>query len=399
MALPARHEPHRCANEIKEQLMSSQRKTGFFFGAGTSMAAGLPGIIALTNDVEAKLGPDELKTWKAVRSTLPAGHHLEHILNRIRLLRELLGDSTKRSADGVDGASAKQLDAAICNAVYWRLSDMTKSDLSHHLAFASWIRQVQWTYPVEVFTTNYDWILERAFEQLQIPYFDGFVGRVRPFFAPQCVEADGSKSSSGDYPPTSWIRLWKLHGSIGWREELDPSGTGNRLVRIANEPPEPGTELLIYPSREKYTDSRKLPYLSYIDRLGKFLITSPSLLVICGYSFGDEHLNSVLIQGLRTNNRAAILALSFDPLADTVLRIAENLRNFAAFGPDTACIGGLSGSWIPPSSAKSTTDECLYWDEKKNSFLLGSFSAFARLLQLMVPQPAVAAAKVGVPTS
>jgi hypothetical protein len=36
------------ALEIREQLASDSRRPYFFFGAGTSMAAGLPGIVRLT---------------------------------------------------------------------------------------------------------------------------------------------------------------------------------------------------------------------------------------------------------------------------------------------------------------------------------------------------------------
>ena len=75
MALPPKYDALRCANEIKEQLMSSQRRTGFFFGAGTSISAGFPGIVELTTDVKAKLSPAELKAWNAVGSTLPSGRH------------------------------------------------------------------------------------------------------------------------------------------------------------------------------------------------------------------------------------------------------------------------------------------------------------------------------------
>jgi hypothetical protein len=37
--------------------------------------------------------------------------------------------------------------------------------------------------------TNYDLLLEVAFEAVGVPFFDGFVGVVSPFFVPECVDA------------------------------------------------------------------------------------------------------------------------------------------------------------------------------------------------------------------
>jgi hypothetical protein len=34
----------------------------------------------------------------------------------------------------------------------------------------------------EIFTTNYDLVIEKSLEAIRAPYFDGFVGSYEPFF-------------------------------------------------------------------------------------------------------------------------------------------------------------------------------------------------------------------------
>ena len=45
-------------------------------------------------------------------------------------------------------------------------------------------------YSKEIYTSNYDMIIEKSLEKIQIPYLDGFVGSYEPFFLPECVLHD-----------------------------------------------------------------------------------------------------------------------------------------------------------------------------------------------------------------
>ena len=55
-------------------------------------------------------------------------------------------------------------------------------DLSITMKFVIWLNWLSRDFTKEVFTTNYDLILEKSFESLQVPYFDGFNGSNEPFF-------------------------------------------------------------------------------------------------------------------------------------------------------------------------------------------------------------------------
>ena len=48
--------------------------------------------------------------------------------------------------------------------------------------FAAWIARSKYHLPIEIFTINYDLILESALETLGVPYFDGFIGVLKARF-------------------------------------------------------------------------------------------------------------------------------------------------------------------------------------------------------------------------
>ena len=50
-----KHSIKQTALQLRDQLASDKRKLGFFFGAGTSMAVGIPGVFALTKQISEKL--------------------------------------------------------------------------------------------------------------------------------------------------------------------------------------------------------------------------------------------------------------------------------------------------------------------------------------------------------
>jgi hypothetical protein len=188
----------------------------------------------------------------------------------------------------------------------------------------------------ELFTTNYDLLLEEALEHHQVPYFDGFVGSARPFFDQKAIE-------DGEAPPR-WARLWKLHGSINWRFHQ----TSKVVFRTERE--EAGDELLIHPSHLKYDESRRMPYLVMADRLKHFLKRGerPVALFILGYSFGDEHINEALVDCLRSNASAACFAIQYGPLSSysAAMKLATQNSNLSLMAKDRAVIRRQEAPWL-----------------------------------------------------
>jgi hypothetical protein len=382
-----KHNPSRVAHELREHIASDKRPLGFLMGAGTSMAIGLPGIEKLTELVETSLPSDDYKKYfRQIKSEIPTkSPNVELALNRIRLVRELLNDDKNNSHNGITGENIKNLDIEVCRAIH-KTVDATKiENIWPHELFAQWLYSsyARRNTPVEIFTTNYDLMFEKAMEKISVPYFDGFIGSVNPFFSPESVEADGDKKNPEFNPPKAWTRLWKLHGSVNWILKSASKDNNKKVSRTYSDNECSGQELMIFPSREKYLESRKLPFISFQDRFRKFLSKGEGVLFILGYSFLDEHINEIIFQALRSNNRLAVDALIYGKKNNGAFKLPDNIANFAnvyrnlsVYGPDDAVIGGIIGDWEDEPSGTNIES---YWINK--SFSLGDFQSFTKYLE------------------
>ena len=104
---------------------------------------------------------------------------------------------------------------------------------------------------------------------------------------------------------------------------------------------------MIYPSHRKYDESRQQPYLALLTRLRTALDRDDALLVTAGYSFSDQHINSIIFSALDNRPRAHAIALQFadshptDPLS----KDARGRRNLLVLARNAATIGGTWGEW------------------------------------------------------
>ncbi len=391
-----KHDPLNCALEIREQLASEKRKLAFFFGAGTSMAVGLPGIDELTELISKHLKEPYKTLYENFRKKLPEKADVEMVLNKIRIIRELMNGREDEEFYGLKGSKVvKDLDSAICNAICDIVGKEPSKELKTHLIFSHWLRMLHAhrDYPVEIFTTNYDLLLEQAMEKVGLPFFDGFVGSVSPFFAPESVEAEEDMLHRSVYPPTSWTRLWKIHGSINWKICANGEDDLTRIIRLSGVKSKQGEELVIFPSHEKYVESRKLPYIAFQDRLRRFLNSGEALIIIAGYSFSDQHINQIIFQGLRSNPKLAVTALVYGEkeelssslkLPQKCVMFANEYRNLTIYGPDRASIGGIDAPWGEPSRKPKAYENWQFWDDDYKQFTLGDFNLFVSFLELFV---------------
>lgn len=378
----ATYEASKAASELREQISSSKRRIGFFLGAGTSMSAGLPGIKDLTSSVEGILNDDAKKHFLRIKESIANSPNVEDVLNRIRIYRELLANSSTKRQDELTEDDAKGLDLAVCQAITRLVGINPPAGIDSHLRFAKWIYALHADreYPVEIFTTNYDLILEKALEAVGVPFFDGFVGAVQPFFSAVSVEADKSASAMSAYPPTTWTRLWKLHGSVAWHLIKAADGA-SRVIRVDGII-EAGEQLMVFPSRDKYLESRKLPFVSFHDHLRRFLTHGEVVLVICGYSFSDQHLTEIIFDGLRANSRLAVTALVYEKYETTqqLGAYAKEHPNFTICWPDKVIIGGVLADWTYSVSPAGPEKDDLFWDSPASQYKLGRFKELSAYL-------------------
>ena len=289
------HDPRRFVASLGSKLASRSRHVCMLLGAGVGKACGLPDVQELKTTVLQALGND----FPALERVLN-GRTLEQALSRLRRIAALVGaDDT---VDGLTGSAAGALDISMCREIVNALQ-IDEADQSGTESLAAWAARASYAMPLELFTVNYDLLLEAALEQAQATYFDGFVGNIEARFQTDLVEA--MPGADGETMPSFLVRLWKLHGSLNWRWKDD-----GELVRIGMPAPE-GLAAAIYPSDAKYEESRRVPFVVLQDRLRRSLNEPETLMLISGYSFGDEHLNEMLFDSAMRRGAVGIHSVLF----------------------------------------------------------------------------------------
>jgi len=237
-------------------------------GAGASCAGNLPNLTGLKDHVATELAD----TDRGLFNGLGTNRNLEEILTRLRLIAEALGD-TNETIGGLASGAARSLDRAICAAIA-KIVTTTSIDITYHERFGQWLGLNQYDRPIEVVTTNYDLLVEKGLEAAGTPYFDGFIGTFAGRFRADLVDEDMSHQTVR--LPNGWVRVWKLHGSVSWIVEAR-NGV-NIITRLgADSAPSPDAMLAIYPSFQKYEESRRLPFVALADRLRRSLAIPETL--------------------------------------------------------------------------------------------------------------------------
>jgi len=341
-------------------LQDDKQRIGCFLGAGCPLgiydAAGsksvvlIPAVVELTKRVADGLRATDSAAgatskfkanWDALcaecKPTDGQDPTVEDVLTELRTL------ANRRGSAQVLGMSKKDLgdlDDKVCELISAEMRKPLPAYRNSYNRFASWIGGVHRDSPAEIFTPNYDLLFEQALEKHPLPHFDGFVGSREPWFDLASIEHDTI--------PARWTRLWKLHGSINW-ERNEETVNGNKVTRVVRVTREAAAgKVMIFPSHLKYDQSRRMPYLAMLDRLRAFFHGKDApRLVVCGYSFLDDHLNEVLLDGLRGNRNAQCFALMYSGLDKhpRVVEYAERQSNLTVLAWDGAVVGTRVGGY------------------------------------------------------
>lgn len=394
------HDPYRHLKYLRQSLSQDNEAIGFFISAGCPLSIAMPdNKWPLIPDVSglSKYITDQLKEnekYSLLLSVLTeADKNIENIEHILSFLRSLLLVSKGGEVRGLSEEDLEALEKLICSLIVTKLDVELPDKKTPYHRLCQWIGSIDRKSAIEIFTTNYDLLMEQALEDLEAPYFDGFVGSRRSFFDLRAVE--------DSLIPTHWSRLWKIHGSINWYQETEKNKEGKVVKRVyrSSEIKEDESHL-IYPSHLKYEESRKMPYLALIDQLSRFVRKKSSLLILSGYSFNDGHLNDSIVNALKANPTGMVLGLMYDTYEmqdrEGVLierypeayRLAENRHNLNIWTYDKAIIGTSIGCWKVSELGETDIDikDFVHNDEVDSDTLikLGDFSEFTNFLKKII---------------
>jgi hypothetical protein len=363
------HDVLRFANALSEKLASRSRHVCLFIGAGASRSCGLPDVKGLETHLRGALAGAQLTAFELLMTE----RSLEQVLSRLRRISALLEGSPEK-VDGLTAQDANELDVEICRQIVTKLG-LDEADLEPMFRFAAWAARADYHHPVEIFTVNYDLLLETGLESLGVPYFDGFVGALHALFRSDLVEATPLRGT--DDLPAFMVRLWKLHGSVHWSWNTDAHPS---VVRLGAPVPD-NQPAAIYPSDAKYDESRRVPFVVLQDRFRRALNESETLTLFSGYAFGDEHLNEMIFDAARRRPRSEFIAFCYSTIPEALASMAAVTPNLQVVSPSEGILSGLRAGW---TGSEDAPDD-LWGDE---SCRLGDFSYLSRFLARSSPPKA-----------
>lgn len=326
----------------------------WLLGAGISKEAGVPLMSTLTDRVEERLDGATSDDFAAIRQRLRDDANIEHILSRIGNLIGLAEHSQDRTAPFGDESRRidrlHRLHAAIQDelrkVVQWGYiengedgeavvgtEDEPVIKVDDHYRFVQSLFDnrragLEQRPPVAVFTTNYDTLLEDAFALNEVKAVDGFSGGTMAFWNPTSQEygflQPFRKVSNID------AKLYKLHGSIDWRYSQE--STVIRRRPGAAYPDSQEDRLLVYPQATKYRTTQQEPFSHLFRAFRRALNDSgKGVMCVCGYGFGDRHINSEIHSSLsRPSNSLTLIACAKESESgeDGEYSLPNTLRNW-----------------------------------------------------------------------
>jgi hypothetical protein len=282
------------------------------------------------------MGDERAEEWRtqidsALRSLLVA------ILAGEQGIREAIGDAT------AEGVAARHL------------------LVSFLLTFASRAASRE---RLQMFTTNYDRLLEYGCDLAGLRVIDRFVGALEPVFRASRVDVDLHYNPPGIRGEPRYlegvVRLGKLHGSLDWRYKdgairrvaLPFGATGNH----PGIPDHAGESLMIYPNPAKDVETLLYPYAELMRDMSAALCRPNSTLVTYGYGFGDDHINRVIADML-TIPSTHLVVMSYDWCEGRLERFlneaGRDAQTTMMVGPHFGDLDTLVRHYLPSSAIEN----------------------------------------------
>ena len=224
---------------------------------------------------------------------------------------------------------------------------------------------------LNIFTTNYDRLIEVGAELAGIHLMDRFVGTMMPVFRSSRLNLDIHYNPPGIRGEPRYLegvaRLTKLHGSVDWVQnhgEIRRIGLPFGADEINPYLKAPGLygadalRLKIYPNSAKDSETAEYPYVELFRDFAASICRPNSTLVTYGYGFGDDHINRV-IHDMLTIPSTHLVVISFNDPIGRILQFYYDSAHYAQMsvliGSNLGDITNLANDYLPKSAIDRTT--------------------------------------------
>ena len=223
---------------------------------------------------------------------------------------------------------------------------------------------------LNIFTTNYDRLIEVGAELAGLHLLDRFVGTLSPIFRSSRLDLDMHYNPPGIRGEPRYLegvaRYTKLHGSIDWvnsKNDIRKIGLPFGAVDIKPYLSAPGisedaTNIMIYPNASKDRETAEYPYVELFRDFASAICRPNSTLVTYGYSFGDEHINRIL-RDMLTIPSTHLVIIAYNDEGGRIMKsyteFGRSTQISLIIGPDVAGIGPLTTYFLPKPSIDRNT--------------------------------------------
>lgn len=318
----------------------------------------------------------------AVASAEACGRKEGNIEDQIRIANDLLrglrilnqnteADSLEKELNAIISAFAMSIlesEKAIATAADDKRENAYSVLINFLLSFASRTGNRE---RLNIFTTNYDRLIEVGAELAGIHLMDRFVGTMMPIFRSSRLNLDIHYNPPGIRGEPRYLegvaRLTKLHGSIDWIQngsEIRRVGLPFGAESIEPYLNAPGLKnsdalkLMIYPNSAKDRETAEYPYVELFRDFAAAICRPNSTLVTYGYGFGDEHINRV-IHDMLTIPSTHLVVISYNDPIGRILKFYYESAHYAQMsvliGKELGDITNLANDYLPKSAIDRTT--------------------------------------------
>lgn len=275
----------------------SQSRLAFLIGAGCSKIAGLPLMAELTETVlghdgidnNTKILLDKVRDLFSGAASATIEDYMSEIVDLLSIAerRSRRGATQSKVSVGDHERDATELQTAldeIKGVVSSAIGDKVVNIATHQQfvrAIHGSLQAGKASRGVDYFILNYDTLIEDALGLEQVVYCDGFTGAATGWWEPNTFKPDGKAA-----------RVFKIHGSIDWCLLKDDSLP--RRIRSGIKTDSDWNHVLIYPAATKYQETQRDPFAQMLHYMRQSLCPGEGkemVLAICGYSFGDSHID------------------------------------------------------------------------------------------------------------
>lgn len=302
------------------------KNVNFLFGSGTSSGA-VPTMSKLYEELHFEKDEKEMKReFDCI--VKKEGNNLEKCLNVMYSARSYysgLEDSDEEEQKRIESEKSlydsliKKIEKHIFNSINISFeSEDEQKVLAYYKTFYQKLAlRNKDNSRIRVFTTNNDLFNETALDALNIHYINGFSGGLHRYFNPAIFNYTWSKrmdTSIDKYEPVeNMVYLYKIHGSVNWRETKDAGNNYFEIEEVVPSETEADGSVLIYPTPTKQDKSLGSPYVDLFREFQNKLLEPHSVLFVIGYSFSDRHVNDIIYRALATKSTINVVIFGTKP--------------------------------------------------------------------------------------